>query len=104
MLRYFIFALDCNFYCSTRLEVFQYPERKNIMKIEEKRKKETTNIGQILRQSIGLRKGAPPPNTPIGRAPLDPLAELSMLRSRQVHYARLCQLPNYFSVFPLALK
>ena len=50
------------------------------MKIEEKRKKETTNIGQILSQSIGLRKGAPTPNIPIGRAPLDPLAELSMFR------------------------
>ena len=25
--------------CSTRLKVFQYPERKNIKKIEEKRKK-----------------------------------------------------------------
>ena len=40
MLCYFIFALDCNFYglFDTSLEVFQGPQKKNIKKIEKKKK------------------------------------------------------------------
>ena len=49
--------------CSTRFEVFQYSKRKNIRKIKEQIKK-PIKFGQILSQSIVLRKGALPLNTP----------------------------------------
>ena len=54
--------------CFTRLEIFQCPERKNIWKKKKKGSRKPPKLEQILSQSIGLRKGALPPNTPVGWA------------------------------------
>ena len=56
--------------CSTRLEVFQCPERENIKKKEEKKEQESHQIW--IFQSIALwkannfLKGAPPLTLPLG--------------------------------------
>ena len=105
--------------CSTRLEVFQCNERKNITQ-KEKRKKEGENHQFLIdfKLLLGLRKPkdlimqlcAPPrPPPPLLLRP--PLkggftalpAEPISLRLRQACYARLYRPPKYFPVLPPAL-
>ena len=43
-----IVIYDCNFFpCSTRLEVFQCPERNNIRKIEKKGRKKPPSLDRF---------------------------------------------------------
>ena len=96
--------------CSTRLEVFQCPERKNIKKIEEKKKQKTTKLGQLLSQSIGLRKpnnfreGPLPPNNPAGAAYIAPQTPpLPQLNPACFTCIRLPSTPKLFSCTTLWL-
>ena len=48
MLRYYIFAwIVISIACSTKLDVFQCPARKNIRKIEVKKRKKPPNLDRL---------------------------------------------------------
>ena len=70
--------------CSTRLEVFQCPEKKNIKEIEEKkRRRKPPNLNFPIYRPLKGKKfsgGSSTPNTPLGNLqhpPPHPTGELT---------------------------